>query len=150
MVNNIENPKTKICCTCKEKYPRTHEYFYRHKNSNSNDGLDYRCKKCSKTIDKQRYKEKNGYIKMRKSLLKNKYNMTNEEYDKLFAKQNGKCMICGKREKYKKEKLTIDHNHKTNIFRGLICHKCNRGLGYFNDNGLILIKAVKYLRGELL
>jgi len=39
----------------------------------------------------------------------------------------------------------IDHNHKTDKFRGWLCHKCNRGLGAFNDNPNLLLKAIDYL-----
>ena len=42
-----------------------------------------------------------------------------------------------------------DHNHDTNTFRGWICHKCNLGLGNFNDVIKSLQNAVKYLQNEI-
>ena len=50
------------------------------------------------------------------------------------------CKICGK-----VTKLVCDHDHKTDQFRGWICGKCNRGLGYFNDDPNLISKALDYL-----
>lgn len=42
--------------------------------------------------------------------------------------------------------LCVDHDHKTNKFRGLVCGRCNQGLGHFQDNIEILKLAIKYLK----
>lgn len=42
----------------------------------------------------------------------------------------------------------IDHDHKTENFRGWLCHNCNRGLGTFNDDVELLRRAIKYIVGE--
>ena len=60
------------------------------------------------------------------------------------------CAICGKKETRKSRyggicKLHIDHDHKTKKIRGLLCHKCNNGLGNFRDNIENLDRAKKYL-----
>ena len=39
----------------------------------------------------------------------------------------------------------IDHCHDTETFRGWLCHKCNRGLGAFNDDIKFLKNAIRYL-----
>ena len=54
-------------------------------------------------------------------------------------KENG-CMTCGS-----KDRLFIDHNHKTNKFRGILCPNCNFLLGAAKDSTIILNKAIKYL-----
>jgi hypothetical protein len=71
-------------------------------------------------------------------------------YKELFEKQNGLCAICGKEEthtfKGKIKQLSIDHDHKTGEVRGLLCNKCNTGLGGFMDNVEFLLKAIQYLK----
>lgn len=39
----------------------------------------------------------------------------------------------------------LDHCHNSNVFRGWLCHKCNRALGAFEDNTDRLAAAMEYL-----
>lgn len=64
-------------------------------------------------------------------------------YAKLLTEQNGKCAIC--KLAPQKERLHLDHNHKTKQFRGLLCGSCNRGLGLFKENIEYLKQVVSYL-----
>ena len=41
--------------------------------------------------------------------------------------------------------LAIDHCHSTGKIRGLLCDRCNHGLGHFKDDINLLIKAIEYL-----
>lgn len=70
-----------------------------------------------------------------------KYGLTPEAYKELFDKQQGKCAIpsCANPIDH------IDHDHVTDKVRGLLCQKCNRGLGHFNDNPQLLEEAAAYL-----
>lgn len=52
-----------------------------------------------------------------------------------------KCDICGR-----KQKLEVDHNHKTGKVRGLLCSRCNGALGQFCDAIELLEKAIAYLK----
>lgn len=45
-----------------------------------------------------------------------KYGITEDEYNKMLAKTDNKCYICGKPPKNRA--LSIDHNHKTGKVRG--------------------------------
>lgn len=51
------------------------------------------------------------------------------------------CMICGSIER-----LCIDHDHATGEIRGILCSKCNSGLGMFRDSVCLLEKAASYLK----
>lgn len=81
------------------------------------------------------------------------YGITIEEYEKLWNDQNGKCAICNEKEsKVIKNNvdetlrmLAVDHDHKTNKVRALLCADCNRALGMFKDNKKLLFKAAEYL-----
>jgi hypothetical protein len=81
----------------------------------------------------------------RKHLMK-RYNLTIEEYNKLFNIQNGKCAICGRHQNELIKALAVDHNHITGNVRGLICVRCNRAIGMFEDNISLLEKAIVYLK----
>lgn len=70
------------------------------------------------------------------------YGITPSEYLEMLNERQGKCDICGK-----VAHLTIDHCHKTNTIRGMLCPTCNMGLGLFKDNPLLLNQAIEYLRG---
>lgn len=64
----------------------------------------------------------------------------------MVAAQKGVCAICGMPESSKgSSRLAVDHDHITNKVRGLLCTKCNTGLGVFVDNTLFLSKAIEYL-----
>jgi len=81
-------------------------------------------------------------VKHRHHVLKSRYGMTIEDYYKLLEKQNNKCSIC-KLEAIKT--LDVDHDHKTDQVRGLLCNNCNRGLGHFKDSPEILKQSYEYL-----
>jgi hypothetical protein len=98
-----------------------------------------------------------------KHRLKN-YGSTLAAYQTLLKQQKGRCAICkskkpgiqrrGRKQKTKtiypsiRNKLevwNVDHCHSTKKIRGLLCHHCNAGLGYFKDNPKLLLAAAKYI-----
>lgn len=85
--------------------------------------------------------------KIRTHDLKERYGITLEDYDKLLLAQDNKCGIC-KQERPINKNLDVDHNHKTDEVRGLLCRNCNRGLGYFKEAETALQSAIDYLRSS--
>jgi len=62
--------------------------------------------------------------------------------------QVGRCAICEEELSSDTKHIHVDHCHKTNITRGLLCASCNKGLGFFKDNPRILERAISYLKLE--
>ena len=70
------------------------------------------------------------------------YGMSIQRYRNLLVEQGGKCAICEQLA----DAFVVDHNHHTGRVRGLLCHRCNAGLGSFYDSSEMLERAVEYLR----
>lgn len=71
------------------------------------------------------------------------YKVTKEQYDAMLAQQGGVCAIC--KGLPDRTFYCVDHCHKTGKIRGLLCHKCNSGLGMFQENIDNIRSAVSYL-----
>lgn len=85
-------------------------------------------------------------IRQRKYQLRNKYGITEADYDKMFTDQNGKCAICETEDQTGKwQRFGVDHCHKTGKVRALLCNECNRGIGLLRDSKVLLRKAADYL-----
>jgi hypothetical protein len=61
----------------------------------------------------------------RKSAYKVKYGITIDDYNKMFKQQEGKCDICKRHQNDLTRILCVDHDHKTNKVRALLCVTCN-------------------------
>jgi hypothetical protein len=86
------------------------------------------------------------YNKRRANNYKNLYGLTLEQYEAMLAAQDGRCAICGQMQTHARHKhLYVDHDHKTNKNRGLLCYNCNVGIGHFRDDLNMLLAAVAYI-----
>lgn len=79
--------------------------------------------------------------------LRVKYGITQEEYDRMLAAQGGCCAICrcAVSGASRGAGWLVDHDHTTGAVRGLLCVKCNTGLGLFQDSASVMQAAVEYL-----
>lgn len=124
-------------------------------------GNHYRCKLCKKNTDRK-YAANNSaklLYNRKHSHLKQKFNLSSDEYEAMFLLQKGLCAICNKPETYKGRKskrfpehsvlvkrLSVDHNHLTGKIRALLCHNCNLILGNSKDSIETLLNAISYLK----
>lgn len=136
------------------------------KNIKCRDGLDSWCYSCRNAVNYARglipgvktQQKVNRLIKIdtnprahKNKVLKQKFGLTIEDYEKILYAQNGKCAVCKKPEtardsrRGKLKDLAVDHCHKTGAIRGLLCDRCNTSLGKFEDNVTYLQEAVAYL-----
>jgi hypothetical protein len=64
------------------------------------------------------------------------------DYDAMLGRQGGVCKIC---RKPALKRLCLDHDHANGWIRGLLCHKCNTGVGLFDDDIGRILRAAVYL-----
>ena len=113
------------CTKCKTDKPATAEYYPLH--NKKRNGLDSWCRAC-----RSEYRNANCRGAYRNAI-------TDEALADLKATVT-QCVICGN-----EEKLVVDHDHQTGKVRGLLCNHCNRGLGHFKDDPMLLEFAAQYL-----
>jgi len=142
-------PGSKKCSYCCRVLPQS-EFFKRA----DRDRLMSRCKECH-TKATEAYRKASPEVRARryqtarKSLMRSVYGLTIEQYNAIFASQNGVCALCGLPEQKAKKNgmcnLSVDHDHATGKVRALLCHACNTALGGFRDDPALLRKAANYV-----
>ena len=144
--------KTKICSKC--KIEKDIKYFSVAKKNTGQ--LQARCKPCKNEYNKTQkgkeshikyIKSEKGKITRKNNHLKFHYNIGISEYNQLFNKQEGKCLICGRHQENLNKDLAVDHCHKSGKVRGLLCSSCNPKLGWYE---FYYDKILLYLIGSLI
>jgi hypothetical protein len=75
------------------------------------------------------------------------YGITGRDCLQLLKRQGGLCAICGCSLLDEGGwRINIDHDHRTGRVRGILCRRCNLGLGLFNDDPSRLARAAEYVR----
>ncbi len=131
----------KICSKCKNTKPlaefsKNGPYFHSH------------CKMCKNRAHKKRYYENPEKERIYRFI--HRYGITLKEVRAMYTTQNKLCPICGGKMKFggnRNNSAHVDHDHKTQVVRGVICAACNRLLGAAKDNIWTLHKAIEYLSG---
>lgn len=131
----------KICSKCKKEKPK----FEFGKKKYNTDGLNHYCKKCENNRNKERYKNQNYREKVKYGQIRRNYGLTKDNYLKMFEDQNYECKICESSVIPLTKDSHVDHCHRTNVIRGILCAKCNRLLGEVSDNVEHLNKMIQYI-----
>lgn len=95
------------------------------------------CVECGKVADKKR-KQADKWRRIKKI-----YGLSKDEYFALLFSQLSKCAICGTDVS---EKNHIDHCHSTGKVRGILCSKCNQGIGLFCESVDLMQSAIAYIK----
>lgn len=138
----------KVCSKC--KLLKEISNFY-EKSAKSRDNKYFRtpswyssqCKECLKA--KQIQWRANNPESAKNVDLKQNFGITLEDYNFMFGVQNGRCAICNTHQSELNRALAVDHCHRSDDIRGLLCQNCNHGLGNFKDNPDLLREAIEYL-----
>ena len=78
--------------------------------------------------------------KNRQYRIERRFGITVEEYENIL-KWKGKCEVCNLTNK-----LCLDHCHVTGRIRGVLCRKCNTGLGMLNDDPELVKALLVYIQ----
>ena len=111
------------CIACREPFPLTE--FYVHRAGSGRNSYDSRCNGCRK-----------------KEMIVHRLGNSVEEYESLLSEARGLCAIC--HGSYG-DRPNVDHCHKTGKIRGVLCSRCNSGIGLFLDSTQLLDAAIRYL-----
>jgi len=123
----IKDGESKTCNKCGDTLPITS--FSRHSGGNFHRP---ECTKCNNELSRVR------------KALRDIHGNPPDDYI---------CPICtateqdvaGKGNK-RNGSWVVDHDHVSDKFRGWLCHKCNRGIGCFDDDISKLQNAIDYLK----
>lgn len=104
-----------------------------------------------KSANRERTRELDRKSRNRPGVQRNKtlakYGISEADYQRRHEVQGGKCLLC-RRPPPKGKRLVVDHDHATGKVRGLLCKRCNTGLGFFHDSPSLAIRMALYLLPE--
>ncbi len=145
---NYTEVEEKKCFTCGKV--KSAKSFSRKRASN--DGYNSSCRSCTTAYNRSRHSsDLYSLHKQRENNLKNGYNLTFTEYDAIFQSQSGVCACCGREETAFSrvansfQRLSVDHCHRTNKIRGLLCSNCNTALGLMHEDPANVKSLLTYI-----
>jgi len=111
--------------TTEQQKQHRREQYLKHNKKEKEKNRKYFLKNREKILEKQRKYNKENPLKRKNAILKNVYGITLVQYNQMFETQEGKCAICQRHQNELTRTLCVDHNHKTNKVRALLCVTCN-------------------------
>jgi hypothetical protein len=122
----IYKSKSRVCVECNKRKVRSEFRVFQGKY------LDSRCRPCARDRGTAQHRFR-------------RYGIEPDEYDRRFEQQGGVCKICLRPEPVARKGLSVDHCHLTGQIRGLLCTKCNSGIGLLEDDPNLIRRALDYL-----
>lgn len=149
----------KLRCPACDELKELSEY---HKDKRRPYGAAHKCKDCTNAYVRKRHAEHFAPGKARNHehrryhkayQLRRIYGITIDEYNAKLTEQGGKCAICSMEVTFSRDLTAahLDHCHATGKVRGILCVRCNQGIGFLQDRIDLLYKAIDYLKeyGEI-
>ena len=103
-------------------------------------------KKVATERKKRLQKDPEFYKKIKRKVHAKKCGIPEVLLDAVESAVMGLCWICGDYQGSRKYIHSIDHDHESGKFRGILCSQCNTALGLLRDNPKLCEVAAKYLR----
>lgn len=155
------------CIVCSKDWQRTQ----RDKAAKAESDRRYREEQGEALLEKKRaYREANAdqaregvrrafgknRAKYYDQMMRAKYGIGEDDYQRILAEQGYVCAICSRPERAmfsrgdveKVKRLAIDHCHATGVVRALLCQTCNQGVGSFGDDPAMLRSAADYIEAH--
>lgn len=123
---------------------RLSAYYKRYQKANAAQINAYNRQWYAKHIESERASGIAWYHANESVIRCRRYGITIDAYREMLSRQNGACAICLSLPG--RSRLHIDHNHDTGRVRGLLCSRCNAGVGMFKDNHELMLAAVEYVQ----
>lgn len=152
-----ENKKYKDKMYCK-KYNKDNKQWLNEKSKKYwQENKEEASKRVKKHNQKPETKKKRREYRQRPEIKKcccinrwKKYGIIATNFDSVYERKliEKVCGICGEHKDNLKSPLHLDHDHRTGLARGFLCHQCNSGLGNFNDDIDLLERAISYLKNK--
>lgn len=102
------------------------------------------CMICHADLTRNRGRKQINIKRAKERFFKRVYGLTPAEFNDMLWKQGYRCLLCD--DKFDNTHAPhLDHNHKTEKIRGILCRHCNTGLGLFRDSVIRLKQAIDYL-----
>lgn len=131
----------------KKADPEYHRSYYKkNKDKMSSQQRAHYLANREKYLERQKERDRRDPEARWAYQIQHKFGLSVEQYRKMERSQNGLCFICKKPPGGRFRRLAVDHCHKSNVVRGLLCSRCNRALGYFQDDAAMLSRAIEYLQ----
>lgn len=123
---------------CKHGHVLTDDNVYAYVSKQNHLVRD--CKICATAKNHRRAAQ------LRENHLNRKYGITQKQYEKMLAEQDGKCAGCRSSDPKGMGSFHVDHCHITGKIRKLLCMKCNSAMGKVDDNPETLERLARYIR----
>ena len=128
--------------TAEERKQYRREQYLKHKDKEKAAREIYYSKNKKEILERQQKYNKENPDKRKSAILKYEYGITLDQYNEMFKAQEGKCAICQRHQNELTRTLCVDHDHKTNKVRALLCVTCNTDVSVVENR---LEEMTKYI-----